>query len=394
MKRLHREINTKKVKLKNKKTSKRIDLNAIQVPLQNKFDILSDMEEEESAPKHTRIAPVIVTDFNSNIQELITEIDIKCDIKLMSIGRKIILQSLDDKNKLLDALKSKQVNFFSHPDSTNKIFKAMLSGLPEIPTEDILECLQKNHTLTPTKIIMFNTKSFNKLYLCHFNQPNINMRKLKSVKIVHHHIVTWSPYKPKRVGPTQCFKCCMYGHGISSCNRFSVCMLCSGNHTASDCNVITPTTLNPLYKCYNCASANIKHDHRANDTNCPFRAKYELSRNNARNKYKHKVPATHGTTRNFSNNANRFVLAPTPPPLHSSFASVSRANNEQQTQSHTQSIPINRALYTSNLNSSKELWTIAEVTNLLLDSINELKKCTSKLDQLKVIANLLQHACA
>lgn len=36
-----------------------------------------------------------------------------------------------------------------------------------------------------------------------------------------------------------------------------------------------------------------------------------------------------------------------------------------------------------------ELFTFAEVSNILFTCINELEKCTNKFDQLKVIANLL-----
>lgn len=393
MKRSYRDLIAKK-KVKNRTNNKQkpIDLNTINVPLSNKFDLLSDMEEESAPVYVQKIAPIIITDFNSNIQSIISELQINCDIKIMSIGRKIVLQSASDKKKLIDALKTTKTNFFSHPDATSKIFKAVLSGLPEIPTADIVSCLERNNNPIPMKIVMFTTNSYNKLYLCHFDQTHINMKVLKAIKVVHQHIVTWMPYKPKRLGPTQCFKCCMYGHGISSCNRFSVCMLCSGNHTTKECNTITPSTINPIYKCFNCASANIKHDHKANDPNCPFRAKYELSRDNARNKHKPKSPTARqmiNSAYNKSDSAHRFVMAPKPPPLHTSYASIARTHSNSQTNSNPHSMNTNTAISNDNNN----LWTISEVTELLLNSINELNKCTTKFDQLKIIANLLQHAC-
>lgn len=393
MKRMYRDISSKK-KVKNKTMKKQIDLNAIQVPLANKFDILSDMEDENMTTNVQKISPIIVTDLNVNIQSLLINCQINCDIKLMSIGRKIFPQTSNDKTKLLEALKATKVNFFSHPDASNKVFKAVLSGLPEMPTNDIVSCLQTNYELTPSKIVMFNTKSHNKLYLCHFDKANTNMKLLKSIKVVHQHIVTWMPYKPKRMGPTQCYRCCMYGHGISSCNRFAVCMLCSGNHTTTECNVITPSTTNPTFKCFNCECANIKHDHKANDPNCPFRAKYELSRDNARNKHKQKPSSNRRNTFNANDkvsSVHRFVLAPAPLPQYASYASVTQAQNNIQPNIDNRSKQ--QHTHTSNSNSNNDLWSISEVTSLLLSSINELNKCTSKLDQLKVIANLLQHAC-
>lgn len=391
MKRTFRDLQSKKIKVKNRNLKNQIDLNSIQVPLHNKFDVLSDMEEDETITIHQKIAPIIVTDFNINIQSFLDKLNIICDIKLMSIGRKLFPKTRDDKNKLAEALKEAKVNFFSHSDSSNRFFKAVLSGLPEMHTSEIIECLKTNHDLTPTKVVMFNTKSHNKLYLCHFDQPKMNMKRLKIVKVVHHHIIAWAPYKSKRVGPTQCFKCCMYGHGISSCNRFSVCMLCSGSHATNQCDTITPTALNPVFKCFNCASANIKHDHKANDANCPFRAKYELSRDNARRKQQQKpsiAPHTQVNSVNKPDNTHRYIMAPTPPPLIASYASIAQARSNEQIHSQKNSMPIN-----TNTSNSNDLWTITEVTNLLLNSINELKQCNSKLDQLKVIANLLQHAC-
>lgn len=44
-------------------------------------------------------------------------------------------------------------------------------------------------------------------------------------------------------------------------------------------------------------------------------------------------------------------------------------------------------------NTDNNLWLFAEVSNILLSSINQLKSCKSKLEQLEVIARLIQHAC-
>lgn len=394
MKRTHSDMKRQKVKFKTK-TKEKIDLNAIQVPLSNKFNLLSEEGGEMVVDqKPPRVAPIIVTDFNANIQLITSELNLNYDLKIMSIGRKILPQSADDKNKITEALKSAKVNFFSHPDASNGTFKAILSGLPEIPIEEIASCLQTAHELTPSKIVMFNSKSFNKLYLCHFDKSNVNMKVLNAIKSVYHHIVTWLPYKPKRVGPTQCYRCCMYGHGISTCNRYAVCMLCSGNHTTKECTAYTQTDANNIYKCFNCASANIKHDHKANDSSCPFRAKYEETRDNARAKRtnksttKRQSPPLGNTASN--NNTKIFTSAPAPPLLTESYASAVRSNRNIHPQSQDQSsIP---HAHTHAPDSNSNLWSFAEVTTLLLNSINELKQCKSKLDQLKVIAKLLQHA--
>lgn len=385
----------KKHKVKFKaNNAKKIDLNAIQVPLSNKFNLLDEVDGEMIVDqKPPRVAPIIATDLNANIQLITSELNLNYDMKLMSIGRKILPRTADDKVKIIEALKLAKVNFFSHPDASNGTFKAILSGLPEVPIEEISSCLHTTLEITPSKIVMFNTKSYNKLYLCHFDKSNINMKVLRAVKSVYHHIVTWLPYKPKRVGPTQCYRCCMYGHGISTCNRYAVCMLCSGNHTTKECNAYTQDDASNMYKCFNCASANIKHDHKANDPNCPFRAKYEANRDNARAKHTRKSTSKRPTppsNASVNNNNTLFVCAPTPPVLAESYASAVQSN--RNVHSHTDTQSSNPHVHAHESDSTNNLWTIAQVTTLLLSSINDLKQCKSKLDQLKVIANLLQHA--
>lgn len=179
-------------------------------------------------------------------------------------------------------------------DTTQKNPKV---GLPEIDTAIITDDLTSSHNITPTKVIMFNTKGTTKLYLCHFEKNSVNMKTLSSIKSVYHHIVGWQTYKPKSKGPTQCFKCTMYGHGISSCNRFAVCMLCSGNHLTTTCTVISKDTPNPVYKCFNCDGAKLKNDHKASDINCPFRAKYIATIDKARNNKKQKTVAVQSDDR-------------------------------------------------------------------------------------------------
>lgn len=141
----------------------------------------------------------------------------------------------------METLKLEKIDFFSHPDNEQKIFKAILTGLPEIKTEELLN-------------------------------------------------------------PTQCYRCMLYGHGISQCMRYEVCSLCSGKHLTNTCTVIIKTTANAVYKCFNCVSANLpEQNHKATDPNCPYRAKYEQTVKNARDKNKQPNVCTNTTSRNNSN---------------------------------------------------------------------------------------------
>lgn len=387
----------KKISIKRKRYAN-FDLSSINVPLVNKFALLDEQETEmkDESSKKVKIAPVVVTDHNTNIQTIADTLNIKYDMKIVSIGRKVFFESAEHKSKFIAALKSEKLNFFTHPDDANNTFKAILSGLPEIDTTNITKSLTDDYQLTPTNIVMFNTQSSNKLYLCHFKKDEVNMKQLNEIKTIYHHIVKWLAYKPKHNKPTQCMKCLMYGHGIRSCFRYAVCMQCSGNHLTTECTVITADTQHPNFTCFNCKSNNLPHSHKANDPECPFRAKYEAAKRQARNK--NKKPSTQSQFNYDSNafpNVNRhYVPAPAPPPLNVSFATAAQPRTQPRAQSSNRFTPFaSNTQQTFNNNNSSDLFSMEQLTDILFNSINELQKCTSKLDQLRVITNILRNVC-
>lgn len=345
----------------------------------------------------TIIAPIVITDHVTDVQTIFEALKVKCNIKLNSVGRKIFPNSTEDKNKIIEHLKKEKIGFFSHPEKNTKTFKVVLAGLPQVDTACIASSLTEQ-TLTPTNITMFNTQSKNKLYLVHFNAEEVNKKVLDAVKYVYHHVVKWMPYKPKRNGPTQCLKCLMYGHGISSCCRYTACMLCAGEHLTKQCPTHNDSAAtNIVFKSFNCASANLAHAHKANDVNCPFCQKYEDARNNARSKtapiqrsQTHTSQSTQQQTKQQQQNqtyADR---------LRASSSAPSTSN--QQSRTHTQARQPNtstQSIPSDNCNASpiSNLWSFEECANLLFNSIQRLQNCNSKIDQLMVIADLMKHAC-
>lgn len=393
-----REKDNKKNPPKRKKRLKRKNYSQIQVPLSNQFDLLSDDNiddntDKEKKKKVEKVTAVVVTDVNKDMNKLITDLNVQCEIKITSVGKKLFPKTADDKQKIITILNAERINYFSHPSDENRTFKLILCGLPEIETKTISDSLTSTYNLTPTKIVMFNTKASSKMYMCHFAQTEkVNEKSVSTIKSVYQHIVTWKKYKPKNKGPTQCYKCSMYGHGIQGCQRFAVCMLCANNHLTKDCKVIAKDTSHPAYKCYNCSSAKLEHNHKANDLNCPFRAKYIATIDKARSKNKAKTESKRITQRTHTNahsNAGTYVKAPMPSPLTRTFAETASSFNTNQNRRNTAP----RVSNNTQTQSNDDLWSIGEVTHLLLTSINELKQCKSKLEQLAVIAKLLQHAC-
>lgn len=396
-------------------------LNSIQLPTANRFAALQnssdanamdtgEQQQQTTTTKKVTIAPIVVTDHTTDIQAILKELKLEnCNLKINSVGRKILPNTAEEKKKIEDHLKTKKIYYFTHPDNNTKVFKVVLSGLPQVDTNDIIADLTTQN-VTPTKVTMFNTQSQNKLYLVHFDAEQVNKKTLDGIKYVYHHVIKWQTYKPKRNGPTQCHKCLMWGHGIGACGRYTVCMLCAGAHLTSECTVHKktndPNSTNVSFTCFNCKSANLPHTHKANDVNCPFRAKYESARNNSRTK----TPTNNRT----QTNTTRFVQAPPPPPLRTSFADSMRAsastssrtqhstststnNTHSHARTNTNTRFNNTATHsTINDNDSTNVnnkWSFQECSNILFDSIERLQQCRTKLDQLKVIADLLKHAC-
>lgn len=373
------------------------------------MDTGEQQQQTTTNKKKSTVSPIIVTDHDTDIQAILKELNLEsCHLKINSVGRKILPNTPEEKEKIIKHLKEKNKYFYTHPDSSEKVFKVVLSGLPQVEINDIVADLTAQK-VTPSKVTMFNTQSKNKLYLVHFDAEQVNKKTLESIKYVYHHVIRWQPYKPKRNGPTQCLRCLWYGHGLRSCNRYAACMLCAGQHLTSACTVHKKgeTNNNAIFTCFNCKSANQPHNHKANDINCPFREKYELARNNARTK----------TTSNHRTQANttRYVQAPPPPPLHTSFADNARTtqssssrtqHNTTRTSNHTHSQArtntnarfSNTSTHSNtngnvNTNVNNNKWSFDECCSILFDSIERLQNCETKLDQLKVITDLLKHAC-
>lgn len=384
-----RQRERQKVKVKIKTRDPKF-LNSIQVPTSNRFQALDNnaMDTEQTQKvKKVNISPIVITDFETDIEKIITEAQVDCNIKIISVGRKIFPKSTEDKTKIINDLKKiNNLSFFTHPENNAKTFKVILSGLPQIDTKIIEESINSQLKVQPTKIVMFESKSTNKLYLLHFNAEQINLKTLEPIQYVHHHVIKWLPYKPKRNGPTQCYRCLMFGHGISQCSRYAACMLCAGNHLTSTC-LTHNNKPNAVFKCFNCASANIPNNHKANDVNCPFRQKYEEARNNARNKTK---PNQRSQVNTYGANAKTSMTSDTrltyADQLKQTKATTSRRqSNVSATGNKFQNDP--------NANVGKNVWSIAECTNIMFNSIEKLQKCKTKLEQLQVITELLQHAC-
>lgn len=301
-------------------------------------------------------------------------------LKIVSVGTKIYVDKEADFKTICDELRKANIEFFTHPFGEAKTFKLILAGLPEFPTEDISEWLKTQNNITTSKITILNTIGSYKKYLIQFN-PNENSKSdVMNVKVVLNHVIKWVPAKNNRRGPTQCLRCAMFGHGISTCNRKPICILCGDAHESKDCKFGNDDENDQrIFKCHNCKVRNLQHNHKANDPLCPSRCMYIEIRASANGKKQIPTQPRQQLYAHAAQNFPPLKPAQIPPPLMQSFANATKNTNQRAPK--------------VNVQQDSELFTYAEVSSILFNCINELEKCSNKFDKLRVIANMLGNVC-
>lgn len=346
----------------------------------NVKDLQNKQTTKQTSPdKNHRPPPIILTGKNNHIIKILEENGIESfNMKNMSIGTKLFVNNDDDFAKISSYLQQNNIDFYSHGRKEDKICKVVLSGLPEISTDTIKDELA-NLNIHPIQIVQMKTQHPNPhraLYLIHLNSKETTFQDMQKVKSIYHTIIKWSKYNPRSRGPTQCRNCSMYGHGTQNCHRKPICTLCASNeHNQMSCPLkALPKDSAPVFKCSYCTQNNIQpSNHRASDVNCPGRKFYLELR---------KPPSNQQQKQNQQqrkhNNINQYIPAPTPPPLTQSYRNVLSSSSEQQNQQ-----------FESNVN--EDLFTTAELFKIFTNAIQDIKSCRTKLDQIQVIASLINH---
>lgn len=398
-----RSFTTMTRKLRNN-TKRRLDRNqsytGFSVKTGNRFAALQehdiemdDWNDEHLIPRNSKISaskskvikppPIKITDDRlntANIKKYITDLDIKSfQTKGMSIGIKVDLDELEDHAKLIEKLKSENIAFFTHSASDQKLFKVVLSGLPKINTNIIVDEL-KRYNITPSSITELSTSNVNPkfcLYLVQLPKNDISLGQLRKIRAIDHIVVEWKPFKPRNKGPTQCKRCAMLGHGAQNCHRKEACLICaSTQHVVDNCPFKEETNEAFVYKCFNCASKKLANtQHRANDPNCPSRIEYlEI-----RNKINHRNSIRNS---NLHHN-NTFKLN------QDNFPNL---NRNAGFKASTQSIGPTYAEKLKSSPANDGLYSMEDLSEILYETVDELMACTNKGQQLKVLFKLLSNA--
>lgn len=357
----------------------------------NRFQVLSDMEddnssieENENVEESVKVPPIIV-DIVHSFTEIIKLLGSTCKYKRMSIGTKVMPNTLPDYNETIKNFKSNDIKFFTHPVKDGKSFKLMLFGLPQLDIKTIVEEFQNAFNIIPTKVIEVKTNRSNPddaLYMLEFDKSQVSKREVIKIRYFYGIVVHWRNPRRNAKGPTQCTKCTMFGHGSSNCFRKSACLGCGGPHDYSTCQLNKTNHDGPvIYKCFNCMKNKLKNiNHRADDVNCPSRHEYlEIRQRVTRNQ------------KSFRGNQNTdqdpFIWDEDFPQLHNStdeLPSCSKAQINYSKHFNPSKTNINQSRDKDDLSNDKLL-------EIFFSAIDALEKCKTKFDKMRVLGMMLKH---
>lgn len=350
----------------------------------NRYSSLSSMEdldeisESNIAPEvKTYKPPPIVTDINIPLKEIQHILGSDCIYKRTSIGTKIFPQTTEKYNFCVNALKENKIEFHSFNSKENRLYTTFLYGLPKLNISDIQAELV-NSNLDPKCITEVTTKFSSEndaVYKVQFLRKTFNPKSLHNIKTICNVVINWKKNNPKKNNkPTQCWNCLMYGHGGEHCSRKSVCMTCAKDHSTNVCPFTKNNKKPAVFACFNCKKHGYeKTDHAANDINCPLRALYlEIrSKVTSRNQKRVKVSQqrTHYNTVPTGNHTSSNTFH------QSGFSQNNIRSYARVTRDHNQ-----------------DLFSIDQLFDIFTSSLEELSRCTTKVQQISVVMSLLKYA--
>lgn len=194
--------------------------------------------------KKIKTNPIIVVGSNvSRIQNICNDVikSKKFEIKLLSIGIKVLVADKSDFDLLLKELQKLDLHYFMYHTQETKPRKIVLFGLHEMKIEDLRTILAE-HDIFPDDIktlrLRENRLNYDKqaVYLLYFKAGSIKLADLRSKKYIGSIVVKWESYSPSSHNKfPQCRNCQMYGHSSINCNLPTRCAVCAENHKTDDC---------------------------------------------------------------------------------------------------------------------------------------------------------------
>lgn len=357
--------------------------------------------------RNTKIPPIITIDLShTHIKNLMTIAKVNAyHIKYMTIGTKILFDNIKDYSNAKATLHNKNIHFYTHDIPNEKTIKFVLSGLHDLPINEVKDGLQaENINFLDVKKMTTRNNTHIKpnnscLYIVYFaNELQTKLNELKAHKYIMNAVVRWSPYIHTKNGPTQCSRCQLYGHGNKNCNLAPRCMFCSGKHETEKCTIqaSTSSATPPTPKCCLCSG-----DHTSKDKNCPKRMEYISMR--IRTSQRQPPPRTsraqpYELPGRIDNLKDYPALPRSNPPRFNHWFNANTNSHHQPHQPHQPPPSASRRQPEQSSpdpshrppphTSQSELFSMEELLQLSRDLINTLSRCKTKHDQFQVVTDL------
>lgn len=338
-----------------------------------------------NVPKAQPKPPPIVAESSVPMREIQRIVGDDCMYKRTSTGTKIFPQTKEKYDFCIKSLKEGMIEFHSYNSKENKLYTTFVYGLPRLKPDEIMEDL-KTYNLSPKSVSEVVTKyssADDAVYKIQFERKSFNPNYLRNVKSICKVLITWKKHKPKKSErPTQCWNCLMYGHGGDHCNRKPACMTCAKTHKTSECPFTKDNKRPAVFSCFNCKQAGEERtDHAANDIKCPLRQKYLEIRQRVTSGHSRRVQVgrPRHTNAHSQGNTTHHITN-----VHSQANTTHHITSPHHTNRHTYASTV--------INEGNDLFTIDELFNIFSSALDDLSRCTSKVQQIHVVMSLLKYA--
>lgn len=358
----------------------------------NRFHYLSDIDGDDDdtsldaghgIQEKQRVPPITVDNCHK-FTDIMHLLGINCKYKRLSIGTKVLPNSIVEYEEAIRKLKLSEIKFFTHPVKDTQKFKLVLFGLPKLDIKTIHEEFKSAFNMDPVTIKEIPTVRSNvddALYCVEFDRSQVSKSEVRKIRYFYNVVVHWRNPLRRAKGPTQCTKCTMYGHGSSNCHRLAACLGCGGPHDYAVCQLNKIPDSGPVvYKCYNCLKRNLKNfNHRADDPKCPSRKEYLHIR--------HKVTQKQPPSRVSKKFSNVFITSDDDSSIHAledPLPTTFGSKGNDRKISYAEMAKSNDKCNEDDISNEK-------ILEIYFEALDALQKCKNKYDKMRVLGMMLKH---
>lgn len=359
----------------------------------NSYAILhdhDDMDEEiiVQPPTKKEIKPssIIIKSKNvSFIQETIKSVvtNGKFSIKILSIGLKLEVTSIQDFELAKTALQNEGLEYFFYHTQLTKPKKIVLKGLQSLPLSEVKRLLNE-HKVNPDEVRPLTMKNLDRCNYILYFKPGTKLDNLKQIKCINYLKVSWEHFRSRRQNNVvQCRNCQLFGHNSVNCSMKPKCLVCANDHTTETCPHRIPRDQlkqqerngpvdKSCIKCSNCASAGLQSNHTANWSGCPKRLEYYQIQQRIADRN-----PTNKKSKQLNWHRSDFPLLPSTTNQTKSIPVQSETNQTESNPAQPDAIQNN------------DLFSASELQEIWVELFSKLRICQSKEEQLMTLGNMV-----